>query len=257
MSTASDDPTGPVPSLDWTVPGSHPVLSATEVHVWRVTLDTDPLPYSGFLSEDERARAARFRFDRDRDHYTVARGVLRRLLGRYLEVRPSDLAFTYGEHEKPALAVPAGVDLRFNLSHSHGLALIAVSRGREVGVDIEYVQREVGDEGIARRFFSAAEVEVLMSLPEPDRRAAFFRCWTRKEAYLKGRGDGIYYGLHHFAVSITAEAPAALLANELHPEEVDRWSFRALIPGPGYEGAVAAEGQAWELRCWQTSHGSG
>ena len=237
----------------WTTPTAHPPLPHSEVHVWRVALNADPTPYSRILSEDERARAARFRFARDRDHYTVGRGVLRQLLGRYLTLPAEALEFRYGEHEKPSLAVPEGSDLRFNLSHAHGLALIAVTWGREVGVDLEYVRRDVGDEGIARRFFSPAEVAVLLSLPEAERKAAFFRCWTRKEAYLKGRGDGIYYGLHHFAVSITAEAPAELLENTLHPNEVDRWTFRGLAPGLDYEGAVAAEGSDWTLECWEVA----
>jgi 4'-phosphopantetheinyl transferase len=226
-------------------------LSRDEVHVWQIDLDVDASPYWDLLATEERERALRFRFERDRDHYTVGRGSMRVLLGRYLGGPPSELRFGYGAHGKPELEEPSGSELRFNLSHSHRLALLAVTAERAVGVDIEGVHRDVGDEQIARRFFSSAEVSVLLGLPEAERRAAFFRCWTRKEAYLKARGDGIYYGLHHFAVTLAPGEPAALLSNALHPAEVARWSMSAVPVPPGYEAAVAVEGSGWTLRSWK------
>jgi 4'-phosphopantetheinyl transferase len=231
-----------------------PALTRDEVHVWQIDLDVDASRYWSLLSAEERERALRFRFERDRDHYTVGRGSMRQILGRYLGVSSTALRFGYGAHGKPALEAPTGSDLQFNLSHSHRVALLAVTAGRALGVDLEGVQRDVGDEQIARRFFSPAEVAVLLSLPESQRRAAFFRCWTRKEAYLKARGDGIYYGLHHFAVTLAPELPAALLTNTLDPAEVTRWSMAAVPVPPGYEAAVAVEGTGWELRCREWQH---
>lgn len=236
-----------------TPPFSHE-LTRAEVHVWQIDLDVDASLYWNLLSAEERERALRFRFERDRDHYTVGRGSTRTILGGYLGASADSLRFSYGAHGKPELEAPNESDLRFNLSHSHRVALLAVTAGRAVGVDIEGVQRDVGDEQIARRFFSPAEVTVLLSLPEAQRRAAFFRCWTRKEAYLKARGDGIYYGLQHFAVTLAPELPAALISNTLEPAEVPRWSMAAVPVPPGYEAAVAVEGTGWELHCREWRH---
>lgn len=236
------------------MPEPFPALSRDEVHVWQIDLDVDATPYWALLSQEERERALRFRFARDRDHYTVGRGSLRAILGRYLELAPTGLQFGYGAHGKPELTHPEGASLQFNLSHSHRLGLLAVSAERALGVDVEAVHRDVGDEGIARRFFSAAEVERLQSLPVEERKAAFFRCWTRKEAYLKARGDGISYGLHHFAVTLAPNEDAALIANTREPAEVTRWTLAAVPVPPGYEAAVAVEGAGWELRCREWTH---
>lgn len=235
-------------------PDDFPALTVDEVHVWQIDLDVDASIYWDLLSDEERERALRFRFERDRDHYTVGRGCVRTLVGRYLKVPPTELRFGYGTHGKPTLASPAGSELRFNLSHSHRVALLAVAAARELGVDIEGVHRDVGDAQIARRFFSPDEVAVLLALPEAQRRAAFFRCWTRKEAYLKARGDGIYYGLHHFAVTLAPGQPPALISNTLEPGEVARWSMAAVPVPPGYEAAVAVEGTGWTLHCREWRH---
>lgn len=237
-------------------PNELPALSRDEVHVWQIDLDVDASIYDQLLSAEERDRALRFRFARDRDHYTVGRGSMRVLLGGYLGQSPAALRFGYGVHGKPELEAPAGSNLRFNLSHSHRLALLAVTAERALGVDLEGVHRDVGDEQIARRFFSSEEVAVLLALPEAQRRAAFFRCWTRKEAYLKARGDGIYYGLHHFAVTLAPDVPAALVSNTLEPAEVARWSLAAVPVPHGYEAAVAVEGTGWSLRCHEWRHSS-
>lgn len=222
-------------------------LPRDEVHVWTADLSVDPDPFRAMLSSAEQERAERFRFRQDCDHFTVARGTLRVLLGKYLHTAPNVLEIAYGEHGKPHLITPE-TEIRFNLSHSHGRALIALAVGREVGVDIEYVRREVAEEKVARRFFSPAEVAALEGLPPEERGAAFFRCWSRKEAYLKARGDGIYYGLHHFTVSLAPGAPAALVANFLHPEETSRWTLREVPVGPDFAACVAAEGADWKLR---------
>jgi 4'-phosphopantetheinyl transferase len=216
-----------------------------EVVVWQVGLETDSAPFRALLSDEELAAADRFRFEQDRAHYAVARGALRIVLGRHLDTAPAAIRFEYGAHGKPSVA--GGSELRFNLSHSHGRALIAVARGREVGVDLEYVHREVADEEVARRFFSPEEVQALENLPESARTPAFFRCWTRKEAYLKARGDGIHYGLHHFTVSLGPGEEPALLANTLHPDETARWTMRDVHLGPDFQACVVAEGFRWTL----------
>jgi 4'-phosphopantetheinyl transferase len=223
-----------------------------EVHVWRAPLsisDPERADLLATLSPDERARADRFHFDRDRAHFIAGRGFLRAILGAYLDVAPRALVFDYSPHGKPRLATGAG-GLRFNLSHSHDLALCAVALDRELGVDVEYIQPRL-EEGIAERFFSRREVAALRSLPAEAQSAAFFACWTRKEAYVKAHGQGLSLRLDRFDVSLAPGEPAALLRTEDDPAEAMRWSLRELVPGPGYAGALAAEGQTWRLRCWQ------
>src|SRR5262249_50978106 len=126
---------------------------------------------------------------------------------------------------------------------------IAVTRGREVGVDLERVRAEVATEEIAARYFSAREVRTLMALPPPLRPDAFFRCWTRKEAYLKATGAGLSLDLNRFDVSLKPGEPAALLATRDDPAEVRRWSLEHLVPGPGFVGALAAEGHRRNVWC--------
>jgi 4'-phosphopantetheinyl transferase len=204
------------------------------------------------LSPDERQRAERFHFEKDRGEFIAGRALLRTLLGRYLQREPSQLRFHYGASGKPRLAGEESA-LRFNLSHSHGLALYAFSRRREIGIDVEQIRSNADAEKIAGRFFSAQEVAVLRSLPEREKEKAFFDCWTRKEAYVKAKGDGLTAPLDGFSVSLSPGDPAALLDVRDDAAEVSRWSLRELDPGPGYAGAIVAEGNDWRLKCWEWS----
>jgi len=230
-------------------------LASGEVHVWCATLDQ---PTSQFLrlaqtlSADEHVRADRYCFTRDRRHFIVGRALLRVILGGYLDVEPDRLRFGYSHHGKPSLAEGSGGGiLCFNVSHSQGLALYAVARDRHVGVDLERT-RPVDDlEQIAERFFSLREHAALRALPTQMKHEAFFNCWTRKEAYVKARGDGLSLPLDQFDVSLAPGEPARLLHNEREPQEVTRWSLQELTPAPGYIAALAVEGHAWQIRCWQ------
>lgn len=238
--------------LHWGPPPPHPGLGEG-VHVWCAPLnppDDVVRRYRELLAPDEWARADRFRFDQHRRQFTVARGVLRTLLGRYLEVDPRRVEFRYGSHGKPELGgALAGSDLRFNVSHSGELALYAVSRGRELGVDIELVHPMDDGMEIAERFFSAAENVVFRSLAASAREEAFFNCWTRKEAYIKAVGEGLSFPLHAFDVSLAPGEPARLLGAR-DPEQAARWTLRELDPAPGYKAALVAEGDGWEVECW-------
>jgi 4'-phosphopantetheinyl transferase len=226
------------PDLNWSFAPETLALARDEVHVWRVSLDLAPAQIQSFLPKlaaDERARAARFHFERDRDHFTVGRGVLRSILGRYLNRAPESLSFCYGSHGKPSLARESkGASIRFNLSHSHDLALYAIARERELGIDLERVRCDLAVLEIAERFFSREEAARLSALPGESRHQEFFRCWTGKEAYVKARGEGL-----------------SLPLDQRDPDEVSRWSFRELIPAAGYLAALAVEGQGWRLSCWQ------
>jgi len=203
------------------------------------------------LSGDEMARAERFRFEGDRRRFIVSRGVLRAILGQYLGIEPSHLNFSYGQHGKPSLAAGFGGDaLRFNLAHSHELALYAFTRGREVGVDLERV-RPLPDAGeIAARFFSRRENAELEGIPDCRKLEAFFTYWTCKEAYIKATGDGLARNLDQVEVSL-APGPARLLSVGGALEEAARWSLLAMNPASGYVAAVAFEGHRCQLGLWQ------
>jgi 4'-phosphopantetheinyl transferase len=226
-------------------PGTHPVLTPDDVHVWFASLERTEdctARLTETLSPDERHRADRFRFERDRRHFSVARGLLRTILGDYLGVNPDRVAFRYGRQGKPALAgafESSGV--HFNLSHGHGRSLYAVALRREVGVDLERV-RPLGDEAtLAERFFSAREKTALRALPGAQRIQGFFNCWTRKEAYVKATGDGLSCPLDRFHVSLIPGEPARILEIDGDPHGPSRWWMQALEPEPGYVGAVVAE----------------
>ena len=244
-----------MPSSSWDSPPKTLVLPNNAVHVWRASLHVSSSCLRAFedtLAADERARAKRFYFQKHREHFIAGRGLLRDILSRYLDKAPDQLRFCYNSYGKPALTEEIGVDgLCFNLSHSHGMGLYGLTRGREVGVDIEYFRPDVETEKLAERFFSPREAAVLRTLPEQLRQEGFFNCWTRKEAYIKAQGKGMSIPLSSFDVSLTPGEPAVLLCPQTHPEGTSRWSLRALNPAPGYAAALAVKGHDWELKCWQ------
>ena len=239
----------------WEIPPSGLNLTPAEVHIWQAALDLPPDRVErlcGLLSPAERAKAERFHFERDRRRFIVAHGTLRLILGRYLAIGPERVLFRYGEHGKPFLADKAARNvLQFNMSHAQELALYAFNLERAIGVDIEYLRPQTDVEALAIRFFSPRESAMLLALPAEQKLAAFFRGWTRKEAYLKAKGVGLSQPLDQFTVSFVGDQPARLLETHNDPEEADRWSLQALNPAPCYAGAVAVEGHHWALKCWQ------
>jgi 4'-phosphopantetheinyl transferase len=224
-------------------------LDVAEVHLWQASLDGRPADiFESFLSPDELARANRFHFTEDRTRFVVARGLLRNLLAAYLGISCAELRFSYGAKGKPFLLLDGQTQINFNLSHSHGRAAFAFSRGRELGIDLEYVKEDFEAELIATRFFSRSEVLALRAVPAELRNQAFFNCWTRKEAYIKARGEGLSMPLDEFDVSLRPGEPAALLNNYREEREVERWSMNA-IPAPAdYVGALVVEGHDWQLK---------
>lgn len=236
----------------WLPAPQRPLLKEGEVHVWRVPLSrsfsTLPTLFE-YLSTDERERAGRFHFSKDRDRFIVARGMLRRILSRYLNTPPAQLLFSYNKYGKPALhADSVEVALRFNLSHSNDVALYALTLGRELGVDVEFLREDFASVEIAERFFSHTEVAMLRALPGTQRTQSFFNCWTRKEAYIKARGEGLSHPLDQFTVSLAPEDPARLIYTSPDPLDVERWKLFDLYPSHGYAAALAVWGEAEVLR---------
>lgn len=241
----------------WLPPPTNLLPPGDEVHVWRSWLNL-PIPQllhlRQTLTADELGRVARFRFQKDRDRFIAARGLLRTILGRYLGLEPSSIRFSYGPFGRPALVAPSGSSgrraLDFNLSHSGNLALFALAQGRKVGVDIERIDANIEWEPMAERFFSPRENAALRAIPPDVRLRAFFMCWTRKEAYVKAQGKGLSLPLDRFDVSVVPGERARLLATRDDPDEASRWELRDLSLEPGYVAALAVEGHSWELQCW-------
>jgi 4'-phosphopantetheinyl transferase len=233
------------------------VLGNGDVHVWRVALHASSAQLQGFsrtLAADELARAERFVFERSRTEFIAAHGILRSILGAYLGVDAATPRFVTNQFGKPSLL--AGMEahpLRFNLSHSGGLALVVVSRGREVGIDLERLRPDVACEEIATRHFSPLEHAQLQSLPAAERQRAFFVCWTRKEAYIKARGQGLSLSLHDFDVAVLPDRPVSLLATRDDPAEAARWSLVDIDVAPDYAAALAVERSHGPVVCWQWS----
>lgn len=243
--------------IQWIAPVETPELPDNEVHIWRASLEVDSTTLRGFegqLADDERIRAERFIFDRDRNRFIAARGILRDALGRYLRRPPQSIDFVYGSRGKPAISNGGSRHpICFNLSHSHGLALIGITKKREIGIDVELMRSEFAGEEIARRYFSAKEIDELSRLPAGLRTEGFFHCWTRKEAYIKAKGDGLYIPLESFDVSLTPGLPA-----ELNSADRSIWSLHSFPAGPGYVGAIIADGSNWQLRFFSwTPQGTG
>jgi 4'-phosphopantetheinyl transferase len=236
-------------TLDWRAPPQELSLPAHTVHVWRADLGMETAYLRRLeqnLSPDERKRASRFRFARDRDRFVGARGLLREILARYLNTTPGRLRFGYGAQGKPFLAGQS--TLRFNVSHSFDAMLLAVAHTREVGVDLEGVRNSgVATEETYNMVLSEPEKQALARFGGDDRRMTFLRFWTLKEAYIKADGRGVSLPLERIDVSAPEGRLAVLDQATGEWRKCPRWELRTLAPVPGYVAALATEGQGWRL----------
>ncbi|MFZ0733006.1 MAG: 4'-phosphopantetheinyl transferase superfamily protein [Candidatus Sulfotelmatobacter sp.] len=217
-----------------------PELPLATAHVWKRNLhgsDAEVAACHALLSNEEREKASRYRVERPRTDYILTRGTLRSLLSKYLRITPQDISFRYTQYGKPFLANEC--DLAFNVSHCEGLALLAFTRKRDIGVDVEKFRPQTDAWKLAERFFSLREREALRPLSGDELHTAFFRCWTRKEAYIKAKGEGLSLPLHQFDVSIEPDPEDALIATRPDPAEASRWMLRNLQTNPGYAAALA------------------
>ena len=239
-----------------------PPLGQDEVHVRIACLDRPLAEQSYFesiLAEDEINRANRFHFPKDRERFVAGRGLLRVILSSYLGMRPGEIIFTYGSHGKPGLQPQVGRPvIQFNLAHSTGMAIYAITTDRSVGVDIESVQADFPIEDVAKNFFSAAELSALHALPNTLRTEAFFKCWTRKEAFIKALGDGLSCPLRDFAVSLAPGEPARLLHVRWGSEEASRWCMEDIDCIAGCAAAIVFSGpqcrmhvSPWDTKQWE------
>jgi 4'-phosphopantetheinyl transferase len=241
-------------ACDWR-PGALSVpLARGIVDVWRVPLELENAELSlreTILAPDERQRAAAFRLPAKRREFVVARSALRRLLGALTGQDAASISLAYEPNGKPYLASPSATGIHFNVSHSGDLALIAVTLGHEIGVDVECVRPREAIASLAARYFAAAEADQLLALPESDRLQAFLACWTRKEAIVKAVGRGLALGLDRFQVTLLPGQMPRLLGMNGDAHAGRQWSLFHLDPAPGYIAAVALELPDCRVRTWQ------
>lgn len=230
--------------MTWPFPPAGLELKGDEVHVWSASLELGEKQLRNLestLSDDERARAARLRIPAVRRQVVASRGILRSILSRYLGTHPRSLEFAYGPYGKPHLRNRPDT-LNFNLSHSHGLALYAVSHERSLGIDLEKIQPHLPYLELAGHFFAASERAALRALPTELQPQVFFAVWTHKEAYLKALGTGLFSSPQQFAVIFERGQPTLLQSSVETSLGANRWSFEALSPHPEYVAAVAVAG---------------
>ncbi len=243
----------------WPPPPASPQLVAGVVHVWCLALDLPDANITALrsiLSLEEETRAARYLFDKHRRRFIACRGQVRQILAGYLNADPREVRFRYGTKGKPALGTPwSGSEIEFNISDSHELALCALCLNRDLGVDLEYVRRPTDFDGLAERFFAPGEVNVLRSLPEDQRLAAFFNCWTRKEAVLKAVGIGLGMPLNRVEVTLAPHDAAQVLVFADDAPLSPPWWLQNLDPAPNYVGALASRGTPLEVMKWRHNVG--
>lgn len=242
----------------WPKRADTPPLSPSTIHIWRIPLDEpqDRLDhFRGLLTSKEQQQADRFLFEDHRRRFIVGRGQLRTLIGQYIGATPPEVRFQYSNLGKPSIsAEDSDSGIQFNLTNSKDWALLAVTAGDELGIDMEGI-REMSDmEGLARRFFAQPEISAITQHASPSKRLqAFFRCWTRKEAFLKAIGTGLTFPLDKVCVTINDEIAAQIEWIDSEDEDPDGWTLRHIEPVEGFVGALARKAPAEDVQSWHWS----
>lgn len=239
----------------WQQAEKHPHLSSQDVHIWRAFFDVwqAEIPrLTSVLSADEKERARRFYFEKDRSASIISRSLLRILLGRYCSLDPEHIAFNYNKYGKPTLIQDnQQVPIYFNLAHSHNTVVYAFTFIDAVGIDVEYIRSNIEYEELAQHYFSPSEVAQLQAVSDTQKPQTFYAGWARKEAYIKARGKGLSIALDSFDVTLRPDVPAKLVACREEPQAVESWSLYELPAEEHYASALALKGQCEELRYFQ------
>ena len=239
----------------WQQASGHPHLASQDVHIWRAFFDVwqAEIPsLTSVLSTDEKERASRFYFEKDRSSSIISRSLLRILLGRYCSLDPKNIEFKYNDYGKPIFVQDnQHVPLYFNLAHSHNTVIYAFTLINSVGIDVEYMRTNIEYEQLAQHYFSPFEIAQLQAVPDTQQCKAFYAGWTRKEAYIKARGKGLSIALDLFDVTLQPDMPARLVACREEPQAVPRWSLCALPAEDQYASALALDGQYEQLHYFQ------
>jgi 4'-phosphopantetheinyl transferase len=233
----------PAENLRWPRPLRHVQLNANEIHVWCAAISSFRGKIRSFeviLSPDEQERATSFRFSQHRDSYVIRRGILRTILSRYLRRAPSEIEFSYGSTGKPTITKPTELgSLHFNDSHSEDLAIYAMARACDVGVDVEYLKPIPNLKDILPSCFSPREIERLRNLTAERQVEAFYTGWICKEAVLKATGEGIGRGMTHLEVLVNFSHETEILEIRRESEGLPNWLLRSVRPAAGYLAAIA------------------
>lgn len=216
-------------------------INSHQIHVWSINVSNVPEnfqnSYYGLLSPNERSRVSKLRFLKDQRTFIIARGVLKKLSGYYLNIDPKMVDFEYEKFGKPRYRNNSPI--KFNVSHSGNLILIGFTKDYELGVDIEYIKEDFNMMEIARNFFSKQEIRSLERLPTKEKPIGFYRCWTRKEAIIKAIGTGLSFPLDSFAVSLDHDLNALLQTTTWNPSEKKNWTLHSFRPNKKYMAAIA------------------
>lgn len=242
----------PLASKEWLSPPVRPTLKHREVHLWRLNFEEERHLWNNFVSylnQSEQEKATRYRFAKDQRRFEMGRGFLRRVLSLYLKLKPEEIQFEWGAYGKPALSSTThGTELRFNLSHSGQWAILGLTLNCDIGVDIEFEKADIQLRKLGKRFFSPEENAVLDLVPEDELSGAFYRCWTRKEAFIKALGSGLSCPLDQFGVSFDKGQSPALLFTRWNPDEAAKWSMAAGMVATHYPFAVIQKAEITALQ---------
>jgi 4'-phosphopantetheinyl transferase len=223
----------------WSTPPPVLALRNNQVHLWKIDFSTHCRHEEDFvslLSEDEKIRANKFKFNKDRLTYIIAKTILRKLIGSYTKLDPKEIQFNYNKQSKPF--IDSEIDLKFNLSHSGQKIIIGFTLNYDIGVDVEYNKRQIEIAEISKRFFSVKESTILMQLSKEDQQAAFYNCWTRKEAFIKAKGGGLSIPLDQFEVTLALGDRPELKIIKWDQNDVVNWNLKAFNCDSDYTGAV-------------------
>jgi 4'-phosphopantetheinyl transferase len=224
-------------------------LDKNEIHIWFINFNINKAEFNflnNFLSEDEILKASKFKFEKDKNSSIITRGALRLLSGKYLGLNPQEIEFKYGDFGKPVFNFET--PLKFNLSHSGNMAVIGFCLHEDIGVDIEVMKANFDVFDIASNYFSSSEIEVLKTLPTEEHTKGFYRCWTRKESFIKAKAKGLSFPLDSFSVSIDSDIKAELLETKWDYSEKEFWKLFTFSPQENYIGAVSVKGQIQEVK---------
>lgn len=229
-------------------------LHLNNVHVWKVDVslkDKRSESFISFLSLDEKERASKFKFPKDRAVYITGKFLLRSLLGHYLKTNPKKIVFEYSEFGKPSYL--KNVELDFNVSHSGNRIIIGFSKKQIIGVDIEKIKKDFDPLNLANNFFSKEEIIALSQTKNSEMFQAFYRCWTRKESFIKAVGEGLSYPLDSFAVTMDSDDSAKFLKIEGHKESKEDWHLHSFVPAEGYIAAITTNGKPNRIEFFEAS----
>jgi len=224
-------------------------LLQNQVHIWfinfNISEDDITLLYK-FLSEDEIVKASKFKFNKDKICSIITRGALRLLSSKYLNIKPEDIPFKYGDYGKPDYDFKT--NLKFNISHSGQMAVIGFVLNDDIGVDIEEIKTNFDVLDIASNYFSNSEIEALKNLSLESQTKGFYRCWTRKESFIKANAKGLSFPLDSFSVSIDSDEKTELLETNWDKNETDLWKLFSFSPQKNYIGAVSVKGNIQNIK---------